>query len=380
MKRVFLGGTCNESKWRDELIPMLKIDYFNPIVEDWDNAAQTEENRQKGLCDFNLFVITPKMTGVYAIAEVVQLSLTRPQSTIFCVLDEDDGVEFTEGQLMSLAAVAKLVETNHAKAFDNLVCVAEHLNKSYMEIAYNPNVLECTIKRDGPTSMYLGKAIYVFEKNEMGDYVCEVLSQEHRKHLLAIPEFNIYKTDTLAPKKEFTDEEEAFMGQWMYSAPNDYLAFVNGHIDEFNRQRYAVRIVAVNKWHKQLSPQACPIERQRDRDTGGVRPDSPDLPDEPAPPAEQALETAPHEEAVEMVEINKNPEDEMTAFDYDFWKKWKLMGGERFKEYMEKNDQQFLDAPEFLWDKARTKWIRLITDKGGDPWPFEEEEEEDDGK
>ena len=33
--KVFLGGTCNNSKWRDKLIPMLNIDYFNPVVDDW---------------------------------------------------------------------------------------------------------------------------------------------------------------------------------------------------------------------------------------------------------------------------------------------------------------------------------------------------------
>jgi hypothetical protein len=26
MKKIFLGGTCNGSKWRNELIKMLKID------------------------------------------------------------------------------------------------------------------------------------------------------------------------------------------------------------------------------------------------------------------------------------------------------------------------------------------------------------------
>ena len=26
--KVFLGGTCNGSLWRNELIPQLKIDYF----------------------------------------------------------------------------------------------------------------------------------------------------------------------------------------------------------------------------------------------------------------------------------------------------------------------------------------------------------------
>ena len=27
--KVFLGGTCNGSKWRDEIIKLLEIDYFN---------------------------------------------------------------------------------------------------------------------------------------------------------------------------------------------------------------------------------------------------------------------------------------------------------------------------------------------------------------
>ncbi len=35
MKKVFLGGTCNESTWRDRLIKLLKINYFNPVVKDW---------------------------------------------------------------------------------------------------------------------------------------------------------------------------------------------------------------------------------------------------------------------------------------------------------------------------------------------------------
>ena len=35
MKKVFLGGTCNGSTWREELIPILEINYFNPVVSDW---------------------------------------------------------------------------------------------------------------------------------------------------------------------------------------------------------------------------------------------------------------------------------------------------------------------------------------------------------
>lgn len=39
MKRVFLGGTCNDSTWRDNLIQQLEIDYFNPVVPDWTEDA-----------------------------------------------------------------------------------------------------------------------------------------------------------------------------------------------------------------------------------------------------------------------------------------------------------------------------------------------------
>ena len=54
MKKVFLGGTCNESTWRNELIPLLEekgIEYYNPVVEDWNPECQEEEYRQKEICD-----------------------------------------------------------------------------------------------------------------------------------------------------------------------------------------------------------------------------------------------------------------------------------------------------------------------------------------
>ena len=61
--KVFLGGTCNESTWRDRLIPMLEMDFFNPVVDDWDEDAQGRERFEREHCDYCLYVITPKMTG-----------------------------------------------------------------------------------------------------------------------------------------------------------------------------------------------------------------------------------------------------------------------------------------------------------------------------
>lgn len=43
MKKVFLGGTTNNTNWRDDLIKKLKIEYFNPVVDDWNEEAQERE-------------------------------------------------------------------------------------------------------------------------------------------------------------------------------------------------------------------------------------------------------------------------------------------------------------------------------------------------
>ena len=133
MKKVFLGGTCNESVWRDELIKMLEIDYFNPVVDDWTEECYQEELRQREICDYCLYVITPRMTGVYSIAEVVDDSNKRPEKTIFCLLtaDVDDigkVIMFNPGQLKSLDRVGRMVEKNGGKYFRELRDVAEFLN------------------------------------------------------------------------------------------------------------------------------------------------------------------------------------------------------------------------------------------------------------
>jgi len=124
-KKVFLGGTCNNSTWRQELIPKLTIDYFDPVVDDWTEEAQKEEIKQRKECDYCLYVITSQMLGVYSIAEVVDDSNKRPQNTIFCWL----GKGFSEQQIKSLEQVGKMVQENGASYFTNLKDLAEHLNK-----------------------------------------------------------------------------------------------------------------------------------------------------------------------------------------------------------------------------------------------------------
>jgi len=349
MKRVFLGGTCNESNWREQLIPMLKIDYFNPVVGSRTEECQAEEMRQRGTeCALCLYVITPLMTGVYAIAEAVEDSCRMPHKTLFCVLPEDDGAAFDASQAKSLSMVAKMIERNGAMVFDSLDAVAEYLNTFYAEIPYNPNLIECLIERDGPTEMNLHKATYRFEKNELGDYVCEVLSSDHRKHLLSLPDFRIYQEEK-APEKDFTDEEDSFMREWKLLSADTFLAYVNGHIFKFNDSSAKIRAIAIEKWRSLLPHMDCPIRIEEV--SQGTQ--------DPLPPLK-----------------GNNPdsvssEEELTAFDKEFWKRWKHLNGKAFKDYVTENEQRFLDAPEFLWEKAEAKWEKLITDKTNETWPFE---------
>lgn len=133
---VFLGGTCNNSMWREALIPKLvEVNYYNPVVPDWTPECMAEEIRQRELCDYCLYVITPRMTGVYSIAEAVDDSNKRPGKCIFCIvefdIDPDDDkaqITFAEHQMKSLVQVGKMVERNGARAFSSLMDVAKFLN------------------------------------------------------------------------------------------------------------------------------------------------------------------------------------------------------------------------------------------------------------
>ena len=129
--KVFLGGTCNESTWRDELIPQLEdinFDYFNPVVEDWTPECQDIEIYEKeNNCNIHLYVITNKMKGVFSIAEAIESVFNKDKKTIFCVLDGFDG-DFPDYQVKSLEAVGRMVERNGGKYVSSLDEIIEILN------------------------------------------------------------------------------------------------------------------------------------------------------------------------------------------------------------------------------------------------------------
>ena len=125
--KVFLGGTCSKTYWRNDLIKLLEIDYFNPIVKNWNKECQIEEERQKNFeCDLQLYVITSQIKGYFSIAEVTEAAINLGERCVFCILDFDTKFDF--GQKKSLEAVINLVKKYNAKYFDNLYDVAEYLN------------------------------------------------------------------------------------------------------------------------------------------------------------------------------------------------------------------------------------------------------------
>jgi hypothetical protein len=132
-KRIFLGGTCNESTWREDFTNLLNLDkltYFNPVVDDWNEEAQKNELLERVMCDFCIYTITPKMTGAYSIAEVIDDSNKRPEKTILILLQSDDDFKhiFPIDQWKSLEMVAKMVKRNGGRVYYSLESAAEYLN------------------------------------------------------------------------------------------------------------------------------------------------------------------------------------------------------------------------------------------------------------
>ena len=128
--KIFLGGTCNKSDWRNTLIPKLEannIDYFNPVVEDWTDECKAEEERQKDICDVHLYHLTPKITGVYSIAELVSDAILFKGMTIFSTQNTDGNHSFTTGDIKSIDAVKELVKKHNALVFQSIDEVLVHL-------------------------------------------------------------------------------------------------------------------------------------------------------------------------------------------------------------------------------------------------------------
>ena len=128
MTDVFLGGTCNGSTWREALKSMLDergVAYFDPVVPEWNDEAAEREIRERETAIVCLYVLTPKSDSPYSIAEVVDDSNKRPEKTVFCWLEYDDGDVFSHYQRMALSKIAAMVHLNGATVAEDLEHVAD---------------------------------------------------------------------------------------------------------------------------------------------------------------------------------------------------------------------------------------------------------------
>ncbi len=133
--RIFLGGTCAKTVWREQLIPLLKCEYFNPVVVDWtEECIEIEENEKEHKCNIHLYVITSAMQGVYSIAEIVDSAHRSDKKTFFVLIEEG----FDKAQLKSLKAVGSLImkHKNASLAYMKVLKIeqlAEFINEYFQE-------------------------------------------------------------------------------------------------------------------------------------------------------------------------------------------------------------------------------------------------------
>lgn len=130
---VFLGGTCADSTWREELIPQLEehVEVFNPQLPEgaWNEEAQKVEDYHRETDDICLYVITPEGEGFYSFVEVTDDSNKRPERTILCVLESANGKTFEKHVKKCALKTMSLVAKNGVKVFDSLEDVAAYLNQ-----------------------------------------------------------------------------------------------------------------------------------------------------------------------------------------------------------------------------------------------------------
>ena len=127
--KVFLGGTCNGSPWRDAFVDSLQVDWFNPVVDDWNDEAYQRELHERENDAVVLYGITPMAEGFYSVAEVVDDSNKRPERTVLLIKETDGDKTFSAHHMKSLKTVAKMVEANGGAVFWEDGACADFINK-----------------------------------------------------------------------------------------------------------------------------------------------------------------------------------------------------------------------------------------------------------
>jgi hypothetical protein len=93
---------------------------------------------------------------------------------------------------------------------------------------FDPTVLECTIERDGPTTIHIKNRPFTFTRNLRGHYVCQVADRGMRNYLLSQPgSFRIY-----CPKGTVATEAERKAYHLAFAGTESVAVFWQGMIEQ----------------------------------------------------------------------------------------------------------------------------------------------------
>ena len=127
---TFLGGTCADSTWRQELIPMLhnEVAFFDPQLApgQWNEEAAEAEDACKEVCRTLVFVLTPDSLSAYSGFEIGCLCTQNAQRVIFCAYGE-----FPENQVKGITKIARDVAKMGGTVCNSLEEIATLLNSAY---------------------------------------------------------------------------------------------------------------------------------------------------------------------------------------------------------------------------------------------------------
>jgi ADP-ribose pyrophosphatase YjhB (NUDIX family) len=192
VSKVFLGGTTAGPDWRPELISLLQCPFFNPVVKDWNEEARQQEVHEKKECGTSLYVLTPYLSGVFSIAEVVEDCISRrPGRTVLCVLRQYQGKDFENHMARSIDALIGLVKEHGCFITEDLQSTATVLNQlSQVDIIQDRYLYKTkwlSLKEmQGPTGPYVyshedrcnGHIVVVLPFRNAGDGGVEILARK----------------------------------------------------------------------------------------------------------------------------------------------------------------------------------------------------------
>lgn len=140
-KKVFLGGACGTTTWREEIIPELEkhgIDYYNPQVKEWSEELIEIEAKAKEDADILLFVISKETRSIASMIEAAEY-IAKGREILLVIENIDDGQEIAGQKITG----QELKDLNRARKY---LCDVALRNDCLFISTFNKNAIIGHIK------------------------------------------------------------------------------------------------------------------------------------------------------------------------------------------------------------------------------------------